>query len=203
MSEHDDRWIADALLVIDMQNSFLHPKGAMYRAKGAPLIEIEATVRANRRAIEAANSAGVPVIFTRQCYRPGYVDGGRRSPKDYPLASGDALIEGSWDYEIVDELPVDNALFVDKPRMDAFYNTSLEVLLRGLDVNRLAISGVVTNACVETTARSAAMRDFDVTVLSDCCTTFSAADQAASLAGLTRYGFARVRDFGPDLFPTP
>ncbi|MGI5159277.1 cysteine hydrolase family protein [Microbispora sp. CA-102843] len=203
MSEHEDRWVADALLVIDMQNSFLHPKGALYRAKGAPLIEIEATVNANRRAIEAAKAAGVPVIFTRQCYRPDYVDAGRQSPKNYPLASDDALIEGSWDYAIVDELPVDNALFVDKPRMDAFYNTSLEVLLRGLSVSRLAIGGVVTNACVETTTRSAAMRDFDVTVLADCCTTASAADQAASFAGLTDYGLARVRDFGLDLFPAP
>jgi nicotinamidase-related amidase len=60
-------------------------------------------------------------------------------------------------------------LVVDKVRFDAFQWTSLEPLLRGLGVTDLMICGVVTNICVETTARSAFMRDFPVTLLEDCC----------------------------------
>ncbi|MEV0109788.1 cysteine hydrolase [Nocardia sp. NPDC050799] len=102
-------------------------------------------------------------------------------------------MEGTWDIEVIDALQVrDSDYVLDKPRMDAFYNTSLQVLLNGLNVRKIALSGVVSNACVETTARSAAMRDFDVTVISDCCTTLSSADQAAAMGALQKFGFATV-----------
>ena len=58
---------------------------------------------------------------------------------------------------------------MDKVRFDAFQWTSLEPLLRGLNINDLVVCGVVTNLCVETTIRSAFMRDFPVTLLADCC----------------------------------
>jgi ureidoacrylate peracid hydrolase len=54
-------------------------------------------------------------------------------------------------------------------RFDAFQWTSLEPLLRGLAVSRLVICGVVTNLCVETTVRSAFMRDYPVTLIEDAC----------------------------------
>jgi ureidoacrylate peracid hydrolase len=44
----------------------------------------------------------------------------------------------------------------------------LDVVLRALGITRLLVAGVVTNVCVESTVRSAAQRDFDVTVASDC-----------------------------------
>lgn len=45
---------------------------------------------------------------------------------------------------------------------------------------------------METTTRSAAMRDFDGTVLRDCCTTYSDNDQNASTEILGRYGLAQI-----------
>lgn len=76
------------------------------------------------------------------------------------------MLPGSWDSAVVDGLrATESDLYVDKARMDAFYNTDLELLLRGLSAERLAVSGIVTNACVETTTRSAAMRDLDVMLL--------------------------------------
>ncbi len=60
-------------------------------------------------------------------------------------------------------------LVVDKVRFDAFQWTSLEPLLRGLGVDELVVCGVITNICVETTIRSAFMRDFPVIMLADCC----------------------------------
>jgi ureidoacrylate peracid hydrolase len=183
----------DALLVIDMQNSFLHPDGALYRLTGEPLINIKPTIDANRDLIEAARGADVPIVFTRHGFRPGYADAGRMVKETFRTALDGALLNGSWDFAVVDELAAtESDLYVDKARMDAFYNTDLELLLRGLSAERLVVSGIVSNACVETTTRSAAMRDFDVTVLRDCCTTYSDADQTASNEILTRYGLARI-----------
>lgn len=182
----------DALLVIDMQNSFLRPEGALYTITGAPLVRIDETIRAVADHVDAAERADVPLVYTRQTYRPGYVDAGILTLDRYPTARLGALLAGSWDADVIDELKRERGIIVDKPRMDAFYNTSLEVVLRGLGAKRLGVCGIVTNACVETTTRSATMRDFDVVVFGDGCTTATEEDQAASLSAMARFGFARV-----------
>jgi len=62
---------------------------------------------------------------------------------------------------------------VRKPRYDAFLRTSLEDDLRARGIDTLAIAGVITNCCVDTTARSAFMRGFGALVLDDCVATFA------------------------------
>ena len=94
---------------------------------------------------------------------------------------------------MVDELgcgPED--LVVDKVRFDAFQWTSLEPLLRGLGVGELVVCGVVTNLCVETTVRSAFMRDFPVTLLADCCAAKTRRLHELSLEVLTSYELAEL-----------
>ncbi|WP_067677744.1 cysteine hydrolase family protein [Nocardia miyunensis] len=176
-----------ALIVVDMQNGFCHPDGSLPRL-GMALSGAEAAVANTATAVEHARRTGMPVVFTRHVYSPGYLDQGpwmcARTPD---LSSVDGLLAGSWDGDVVDELgcgPKD--LVVDKVRMDAFQWTSLDQLLRGLGVTELVACGVVTNFCVESTVRSAAMRDFEVTLLHDCC--------AAQTPRLHEIGIEIMRD---------
>jgi ureidoacrylate peracid hydrolase len=192
----------DALLVIDMQNSFCHPDGVMYDALGQPLFEIDKTVMATAEAVAAARAAHVPVVFTRHQYRSGHVDFGPLFPQFRDLLQAkQGLLARTWDADIIDELefgPSD--LVVDKARLDAFYNTSLDTLLRNMGISRIAIGGVITNACVETSTRAAAMRDYQVTVLSDCTTSGQEQHRAISLECLEAYHIASVRPFAAELF---
>ena len=55
--------------------------------------------------------------------------------------------------------------------MGAFASTGLDHLLRTLDREHLFMTGVSTNMCVETTAREAADRGYDVTLVEDACAT--------------------------------
>jgi ureidoacrylate peracid hydrolase len=94
---------------------------------------------------------------------------------------------------VVDELgcgPAD--LTVDKVRFDAFQWTSLEPLLRGLGVGELVVCGVITNICVETTVRSAFMRDFPVTLLADCCAAATRRLHELSVEVLSAYQLAEM-----------
>jgi nicotinamidase-related amidase len=183
----------DALLVIDMQNSFLHVEGTMRTHRGRSLTDIDGVIDRNAQLVKTAREHTLPVILTRHCYRPGYVDAGGRALRLFESMSADPLVSGSWDAAIIDELAAgSHDVVVNKTRMDAFQGTDLEVVLGGLSASRLLITGIVTNACVETTARSAAMRDYDVTVLADCCTTYSSEHQANALEALEYYAFARV-----------
>ncbi|MEV1249373.1 cysteine hydrolase family protein [Nonomuraea sp. NPDC050022] len=58
----------------------------------------------------------------------------------------------------------------------------LEVLLRGLEIKRLLVAGILTNVCVETTVRSADQRGFDPYVASDCTTAYGETRDAALAA---------------------
>jgi len=192
----------DALLIIDMQNSFCHPDGVMYDALGQPLFEIDKTVKATADAVSAARAAQVPVVFTRHQYRSGHVDFGPLFPqfRDF-LQAKQGLLARTWDTDIIDDLELSpRDLVVDKARLDAFYNTSLDTLLRCMGIARIAVAGVITNACVETSTRAAAMHDYQVTVLSDCTTSGQEQHRAMSLECLEAYHIASVHPFSPELF---
>lgn len=186
-----------ALLVVDMQNGFCHPDGSFPRI-GMSLDGAEAAVSNAAVAVDQARRAGIPVVFTRHLYRPGRPDEGAALIRNSPALAGvNGLAAGFWDAEVVDELgfgPED--LLVDKVRFDAFQWTSLEPLLRGLDVRELVVCGVVTNLCVETTVRSAFMRDFPVTVLADCCAAKTRRLHELSIEVLTSYELAEIASIG-------
>jgi len=78
-----------------------------------------------------------------------------------------------------------------KHRYSGFYNTDLEVVLRGMGATDLIIAGILTNICCETTARDAFMRDFRVFFLADATATSEPEFQAATLKNLA-YAFAYV-----------
>ena len=195
-----------ALLVVDMQNGFCHPEGSFTRI-GMGLEGADEAVRNAAIAVEQARGAGFPVVFTRHLYRPGRADEGPALKQNSPALAGvDGLEAGTWDAEVVAELgcgPSD--LVVDKVRFDAFQWTSLEPLLRGLGVDDLVVCGVVTNICVETTIRSAFMRDFSVVMLADCCAAQSRRLHDLSVEVLSAYRLATMESVtaGFDLSAAP
>jgi ureidoacrylate peracid hydrolase len=158
-------------------------------------------------AVGQGRRAGIPVVFTRHVYRPGRADEGPSLKANSPaLASLQGLAATSWDAQVMDELgcgPDD--LVVDKVRFDAFQWTSLEPLLRGLGVAELVICGVITNICVESTVRSAFMRDFPVTLLADCCAAKTRRLHEMSLEVLSSYALADIASIteGFDVGATP
>jgi nicotinamidase-related amidase len=182
-----------ALIVVDMQNGFCHPEGS-FPALGLGLEGVDAAVRTAAVAVKQARSGGVPVIFTRHLYRLGPADEGPALIRNSPaLALLNGLAAGSWDAEVMDDLECrPDDLKVDKVRFDAFQWTSLGPLLRGLSVTRVMICGVVTNLCVETTVRSAFMRDYPVTLIEDACAAKTRRLHELSIEVLSSYELAEI-----------
>lgn len=182
-----------ALLAIDLQNGFCHPDGSFARL-GMGLAGAADAVRNAAIAVSKARDAGLPVIFTRHQYRPGRADEGVALIGNSPVLAGlGGLAAGSWDAAVVDELKCGgDDMVVDKVRFDAFQWTSLEPLLRGLGVTDLLICGVITNICVESTVRSAFMRDYPVTLLEDCCAAATRRLHEISVEVLTAYRLAEI-----------
>jgi ureidoacrylate peracid hydrolase len=160
-----------ALLVIDMQNAFVHDEGTL-GASGVDVAPAQATLAPHRTLIEACREAGMPVIWTLQVHLPDDASRARKRLASHTAKrKGVSALSGTWDAELVDELKdlADDPTFVVvKHRFGAFYETRLDALLRMLGVEALLITGVTANACVETTLREAYLRDYDVVAVTDC-----------------------------------
>jgi len=161
-----------ALLVIDMQNAFIHDQGTL-GVSGVDTRRLSAIVPPLTTLIKRCQDAGMPVIWTMQEHYA--VDALRKKKKLAGHTSRRkqvSALAGSWDARIVDELQelaaFDPSLVIRKHRFGAFYQTTLEQVLRMLGTEHLFVAGTTANACVETSIREAYLRDYDVVAVDDC-----------------------------------
>lgn len=176
-----------ALLVIDVQNDYCHPKGALGR-HGADLGSVEPALANIRRLIEAARAAGAIVIFIRNWHQAWTNSPGWRAR--VPRQS-EAAQAGSWGAEFYGVAPTSGEPVIDKQRYDAFIGTPLDSALRALGRATLVMTGFGTNVCVESTARHAVFLDYHIVFTSDA--TGTADGQPAHEATLATI----ARHFGP------
>lgn len=159
------------LLVVDMQNAFVHPQGTL-GASGVDIAPARRMIPQVRRLVMRCRSAGLAVVWTQQIHLEGDAARERRRlPEHTSRRRGLAARAGTWDAEIVDELSDladDPTFIVRKHRFGAFYATRLDGLLRALGVEALLVCGTTANACIDTTLREAYMRDLDLVAVTDC-----------------------------------
>lgn len=162
-----------ALLIVDLQNDFLHPKGAYGRA-GQAAPEIAVLSERVLPVAEAVRAAGGWVVSTQFTLVPGKGGAPLISPhlaRLRPFLTTGDFAPGSWGHALVDTLqPAD--LTVEKVAYSAFFQTRMEFVLKKAGIETLLICGIVTNGGVASTVRDAHLRDFRVGVLSDCCAAF-------------------------------
>ncbi|HEX9463733.1 MAG TPA: cysteine hydrolase [Alphaproteobacteria bacterium] len=174
-----------ALMLIDLQNDFLHPKGAYGRAgQGAPAI---AALPARLKPVaDAVRAAGGWIVSTHFTLVPGKGGEPLISPhlkKLRPFLGKGDFVPGAFGHDLVDELkPAD--LSVDKVAYSAFYMSRLEFVLRKAGIETLVFAGIVTNGGVASTLRDAHVRDFTTVLLSDGCAAFSEQVHTTTVASL-------------------
>ena len=174
-----------ALVLVDLQNDFVHPDGAYGRA-GQGVAAIAALPARLAPLAELVRRRGGWVVATQFTLVPGKGGAPMISPHLQQLrpflARGDFL-PGAWGHQLVDALqPAD--LSVEKIAYSAFYMTRLEWVLRRADIARLLVAGIVTNGGVASTVREAHVRDFDTTVLHDGCAAFTPDIHETAIAAL-------------------
>jgi len=65
--------------------------------------------------------------------------------------------------------PEPGDIVLEKTRWDFFLYTELDAVLKNLGVKRLIVTGINTNCCVESTARTGMQLNYEVAVASDAC----------------------------------
>ncbi len=160
-----------AVVVIDVQEDFAGPTGAMGRI-GLDFSRIEEAVDRIESLIAAARASGAHVAFARVITRPETDSSALRqlavrkgrSPDGVGICRAGAP---GADYYRVTPQPGD--LEVQKRLFDGFHETSFDADLRARGVDTLVFVGFTTDCCVDATARAAFHRNYNVFVVSDAC----------------------------------
>jgi ureidoacrylate peracid hydrolase len=183
-----------ALVVIDMQNDFCHPEGMMAR-EGFDTSAVEAMGTRLPRLLHAARAAGVLVVFVRNVYSTEanwYLSdvwleqAARRRGGSYTERA--VCPPESWSGDFYGEVrPRPDEVVVTKHRFCAFTNTDLDLVLRSHGIRTIVLTGVATNACVETTARAGFVRDYYVVFTSDGTATYDQEAHGATLRTIDLY----------------
>jgi ureidoacrylate peracid hydrolase len=174
-----------ALLLVDMQNDFLHADGAY--ARGGAVLPGAARLIANLAGLAAAvRAAGGWIVATQFTLVPGRGGEPMISPhlkRLRPFLRPGDFAPGAFGHALIDPLvPADFS--VEKVAYSAFYMTRLEFVLRKAGIETLLIGGIVTNGGVASTLRDAHVRDFATILLSDGCAAFTPEAHQSSLASL-------------------
>jgi ureidoacrylate peracid hydrolase len=170
-----------------MQNDYAHPAGA-YGKAGIDLHPVQSILPALRRIIETAHRVGVLVIYTRNWKTPRNIS---RVSLARAAASktgvGPNGMAGTWGADWYGVTPGEEDVVISKARYDAFLETELEQILRARKIQCLVFAGTQTNVCVESTARSAFMRDYFIVLLEDATAAISEEIHHAALDNLANY----------------
>lgn len=197
-----------ALIVIDMQNDFCHPRG-WFGQKGIDVRPMRKPITVIRPLLDAWRANGGRVVWLnwgvrpdrlnlsptqifKSKYRPtdgttntGYAE---RSPDDV----GRAVVPGDWGARVIDELPVvPDDITVYKHRLSGFWDNEFDTLLRMQGVTTLLFAGVNTDRCVFSTLQDAGFIGYDCILLTDACSTPSPAYVTRAINFLVRqlHGF--------------
>ena len=167
-----------ALIIVDVINDFDFPE-AKQLARFVPKLA-DKIARLKRR----AKAAKLPVIYVNDNF-------GRWRSDLHALiehcreGKGRSLIEKLY--------PEQDDYFVLKPKHSGFFSSTLETLLRYLGVRRLIITGIAGNFCVLFTANDAYMRDYELTIPSDCVISNTAKENEEALRLMKRFLKADTR----------
>ncbi|MFT5486511.1 MAG: ureidoacrylate peracid hydrolase [Paracoccaceae bacterium] len=174
-----------SLVLVDMQNDFLHPDGAYGRANQG-CDAIAALPARLTEVADAMRAAGGWIVSTHFTLVPGkdgepFISPHLKQLRPF-LGKGD-FAPGSKGQALIDALqPAD--LSVEKIAFSAFYQSRLEWMLNRAGIETLIFGGIVTNGGVASTVRDAHVRDFHTVVLSDGCAAFSDEAHDATIGSL-------------------
>lgn len=195
------------LVLVDMQNYYIHEDGLFRKMmkERFPDLEnyfieqmIQNVIPSQKRLLAYFRENNLPVFHFRVgALLPGGGDQfKRRKLRDQRRGSmvgkSEALVKGTFQHEIIDELaPLENEFVLDKNSSSGFNSTAIDQFLRNTGTEFIVMGGILTNNCVEATARDAADKGYNVVLIEDGCGTLTEEANIATYKTFAR-GYGRV-----------
>ncbi|MBV8047991.1 MAG: cysteine hydrolase [Paludibacterium sp.] len=174
-----------AFIGLDYIVDIMHPSGKI-AASAAQAAERGVIAKANDLLVLAQEKGWLSVLV-KVGFAAGYPDWPAHSAMFGRAREFGALEAGSPGMAFHPDLRAERAdMVIVKPRVSAFYGTSLEAALRARRIERVVIAGVSSSWAVQAAARDAHDRDYQVVVVEDACAAASDEEHQASMALLSR-----------------
>ncbi|HEU0114381.1 MAG TPA: isochorismatase family cysteine hydrolase, partial [Thermomicrobiales bacterium] len=141
-----------------------------------------------RRVQDACRAAGIEVIHTKI---ESLTDDGRDRSLEHKrlhIHHPPGSIEARFREEVA---PQGDEIVLTKTCGGVFNGTNIEYVLRNLGVSNLIVVGVITSGCVEVAVRDASDRGFAVTMIDDCCSSWSEEMENAAIRAMNEI-YAKV-----------
>ena len=185
-----------ALIIVDMQNDFLHRDGSFaHFAREHPEANIDlpfliGTIPHAKGLVDAFRAAGKPVVYVAHVLKPDYSDAAFpywRLGMEPGGGNRTHCVEGTWGAQIIDELkPRDAEHLVVKKGFGGFFNTPLDTILRNIDVNTCVVAVVTTCVCVSNTVRGGVENNYRMVLVRDAVAEVSRDTHEAEIKTMTR-----------------
>ncbi|WP_430413806.1 isochorismatase family cysteine hydrolase [Parasphingorhabdus sp.] len=173
-----------AFLLIDPFNDFLSPFGKTWPV----LRDVSKDVNLMhnlRKAVELARREGLQVVYApHHKYRKGsYADRKYLHPSQYLQSVSRMFGASSYGGKFHKHFqPNERDIIASEHECSSgFVGTDLQAVLEEHGISHLILAGLLSNTCVESTARSAIDLGYHVTLLPDCVATWSRADHMAAV----------------------
>jgi nicotinamidase-related amidase len=170
------------LVALHYQNEVLHAGGRIKVGMAEDAQNREAVKERAGRLLAFARANSIPVVSVRIAFRADHADVIQNCTIFRNVVAGNAMVDGSWGAEFHEGLgPIGAEHVVKHTRVNAFYGSELEEVLRMLEAERLIVAGIATNSVVITTVASAADIGYEVIVAADACSSANPDLHRASL----------------------
>ncbi len=188
------------MLVVDMQYLDAHPDygvGRAFRERGlfhfvASYFErVSDTVVPNiRQLLYVSRKHRLEVVYT---VIEALTRDGRDISKQHRRVQLFAP-RGSKEAQVLDEIkPIEDEIILPKTASGVFNATTIDQVLRNMEIDTLIMTGVTTNGCVETAVRDAADRGYRVVLVEDACAAYSREEHFAAVGALgNNYAWIRT-----------
>jgi nicotinamidase-related amidase len=172
------------LVVVDMQNDFMHEDG-WFGLRGANREPLFRAVAPLKRLVPALRDHGMPIVWLGWgCRSDGldlppnvlhsgtYSGDGLNLCDPHPKRDYRILEAGSWGSLVIEDLPAEAGdIYVWKSRLSGFWGTDFDPTLRNLGVTTLLFAGVNLDRCVMATLQDASFLGYDCILVDDCSAT--------------------------------
>lgn len=188
--------IKPVFLVVDMQNGFCGKKGSFDKF-GFNIEPYRAIIPTLKNTIDYFRGRGTPIYYAKAIREETGLDLLDRVHKILPESRREKLddmplcIRDTWDADVIGEIyPKPKDYIIEKRRDSVFQDTEFDLWLRSFGADTIIFTGIDSYICVESSARDAFNKGYDVIMVSDCVASREESLHKASLAEIAEaYGW--------------
>ncbi len=177
-----------ALVIVDVQNDFAAPDGAMAQV-GCDLSDVERTIDRIEDLIAAARTAGATLAFIRVVTQASTDSKALKlfyERQGYPADALDMCRAGAPGVDYYRVAPKAGDIEIEKLLFSSFVGTDFDAQLKARGIETLVVTGLTTECCIDCTVRDAFHHDYSCFLVDDACSAYGEETHIAAMSGLMK-----------------